>query len=183
MNDDEMISATYLQELYNTTEGNTETQVSMYDLGPAMGIEKAEAGRIAEELMVLGYIELKTLAGGISITDQGLKKLGIVPAAKDAPSDRPQLSCEQVVTEKDRQVTASVCNCIKDELTKQAQDYNLVEQTVLDIKAIELHLLSPAPKTAVVLQLFRSIAATFKGNESFLNLSGLASVAGLNGKQ
>ena len=89
MNEEEMISVAYLQELYNTTKGNTETQVSMYDLGPALGLEKTAAGKIAEDLMVLGFIELKTLAGGISITDEGLKKLGISPAPKEDLSDRP----------------------------------------------------------------------------------------------
>jgi hypothetical protein len=183
MNEDEMISVTYLQELYNTTQGNTETQVSMYDLGPAIGLEKTEAGRIAEELMVLGFIELKTLAGGISITDEGLIKLGISPTPKDDPSDKPRLSCEQVVTEKDRQVIERVCTSIKDELSKQAQAYDLVEQTVMDLRTLEIHLHSPAPKTAVVLELFHSIAATFKANESFLHLSGLASVIELTGRQ
>ncbi|TKB09973.1 hypothetical protein [Desulforhopalus sp. IMCC35007] len=183
MNEEEMIAVTYLQELYNTTQGNTETQVSMYDLGSALGLEKTEAGRIAEELMVLGFIELKTLAGGISITDEGLNKLGISPAPKDDLSDRPRLSCEQVVTEKDRQVIECVCNSIKDELSKQAHAYNLLDQAVMDLRTIEIHLHSPAPKTAVVLELFRSIAATFNANESFLHLSGITSIIELTDKQ
>ena len=75
-----------------------------------------------------------------------------------------------------------VCNSIKDELSKQAQAYNLAEQTVMDLRTMEFHLHSPAPKTAVILELFRSIAVTFKANESFLHLSGIASVIELTGR-
>ena len=69
----------FLTELYNSTDGDTSRQVSMYDIGGTLGLEKSSAGAVAEELIVDGYAELVTLSGGISITSNGLKELNIAP--------------------------------------------------------------------------------------------------------
>ena len=176
MNSDEMTSASYLHELYNATQGNPETQVSMHDIGFSIGIEKSEAGRIAQELMVQGYIDLKTLAGGISITNEGLSSLGFTPSNSNDQKTTLQLSTGPVVNDEDRHTIEKIVSSIKIELSSQAQDYKTTEQTVLDLKVIELHLLSPAPKTSVFLELFRSLTQSFEGNTAMLNISGLSTI-------
>ena len=175
MNSDEMTSASYLQELYNTTQGDPEITVSMQEIGLAVGIEKSEAGRIAEELIVTGYIELKTLAGGISITNDGLTSLGFTPQPGDNETAL-QLSTGSVINDEDRQIIDKILSNIKNELSRQAQEYQATEQAVFDIKVIELHLLSPSPKTAVILALFHSLAQSFDKNAAIVNNSGLATV-------
>lgn len=174
MNSDEMTSTTYLQELYNKTQGDTETQVSMHDIGLAIGVEKADAGRIAEELIIQGYVELKTLAGGISITEEGLSVLGISPPVSSSQGEAQELSPGPVINDKDRQLIEKIIHGIKRECAGQVQEYTATEQTVLDLKVIELHLLSPAPKTAVFLALFQSLGQNFAGNDTITNNSGLA---------
>ncbi len=175
MNSDEMTSASYLQELYNTTQGDPEVTVSMHDIGLAIGIEKSEAGRIAEELMVTGYIELKTLAGGIGITNEGLISLGITPQPGENETAL-QLSSGADITSEDRQVIDTILSNIKNAIAAQNHEYQTTEQAVLDIKVIELHLLSPSPKTAVILALFRSLAQSFDKDAAIVNDSGLATV-------
>jgi hypothetical protein len=175
MNSDEMTSASYLQELYDTTQGDPEVTVSMHDIGLAIGIEKSEAGRIAEELMVTGYIDLKTLAGGISITNDGLTSLGMPPQPTENETSL-QLSSGANITSEDRQVIDTILSNIKNELTGQNHKYQTIEQAVLDIKVLELHLLSPSPKTAVILALFRSLAQSFDKDAAIVNDSGLATV-------
>ena len=172
MNSEEISSAGYLQELYNSTQGNTETQVSMYDIGVNVGIDKAEAGRVAEGLMVQGLIELKTLAGGISITEDGLISLGFTPQSTSSPDEQLAFSSGSIATDIDREITDKLITAIQSELTKQNFDYTVIEQVVLDIKAIELHLISPTPKTSVLLALFHSIVHSF-GNEESLARTGL----------
>lgn len=175
MNSDEITSASYLQELYNTTQGDLEVTVSMHDIGLAIGVEKSEAGRIAEELMVTGYIELKTLAGGIGITNEGLSSLGITPQP-DKSKAALQLSTGIVINDEDRQVIDTILSNIKNEFSRQTHEYQAIEQAVLDIRIIELHLLSPSPKTAVILALFRSLAQSFDKNTPIINDSGVATV-------
>ena len=174
MNSDEMTSTAYLQELYETTQGDTETQVSMYDIGIAMGVEKAEAGRIAEELMVQGYVELKTLAGGIGITDEGLKTLGLSPAHSGREGDSLRLSSGPIINDADRQIIEKITHGVKREYGGQAREYAVAEQAVLDLKVIELHLLSPSPKTAVLMELFHSLEQNFAESKTVADNSGLA---------
>lgn len=176
MNSDEMTSTSYLQELYDTTQGDPETQVSMHDIGLAIGLEKSDAGRIAEDLMVQGYIELKTLAGGISITNEGLGFLGITPASSGQQEPRLRLSSGPIIHDEDRLVINTIVSNIKMELARGGQDYTTTEQAVLDLKVIELHLLSPNPKTAVFIELFRSLEQSFKDDTAFLNASGLTTL-------
>ena len=175
MNSDEMTSASYLQELYNTTQGDPEVTVSMHDIGLAIGLEKSEAGRIAEELMVTGYVELKTLAGGIGITNDGLTSLGITPQRGNNETAL-QLSSGTDITDEDHQVIDTILSNIKIAIASQKLEYRSIEQTVLDIKVIELHLLSPTPKKDVILALFRSLAQSFDKNAAIVNESGLATV-------
>ena len=76
----------FLYELYTMTRGDTSTQVSMYDIGKTLGLEKTAAGSMAESLFIQGFAELKTLSGGISITVEGLGALDIdLPGSPDSP--------------------------------------------------------------------------------------------------
>lgn len=175
MNSDEMTSTSYLQELYNATQGNLEKQVSMHDVGQTIGVDKSEASRIAEDLMFQGYIELRTLAGGISITNEGLSSLGITPQSETNETVF-KLSSGPVISDDDRQIIETILSNIKNELPRDTSAYPSIEQVVLDIKAIELHLLSPSPKTGVILALFRSLAQSFDKNVAIVNESGLATV-------
>jgi aspartate racemase len=57
----------------------------MYEVGRSLGLGKVEAGALAEELMVAGLVELKTLAGAITITADGLRYLGLDTTVTKAP--------------------------------------------------------------------------------------------------
>ena len=54
--------------------------MSVYDIGEALGMDHQNFLRTAEYLIGTGFAEIKTLSGGIGITDQGLaraQQLGI----------------------------------------------------------------------------------------------------------
>jgi hypothetical protein len=160
MDMDDFNSKAYLEELHRQTGGDTEQQVSMHDLGTAIGLNKAEAGSLAEQLIVLGQVELRTLAGGISITPEGLEILGIsVPTPHSAGSDL-QLSPGPVANDTDRGTVQLLTEEIKNQISGLGLDYHLLEEIVLDLKTIEIHMLSPRPKTAVLREIFRSLQDT-----------------------
>jgi hypothetical protein len=151
----------YLDELYRQTAGNTEAQVSMYDLGAAIGLDKAEAGSVAEQLMVLGQVELRTLAGGISITPEGLAFLGIaVPPATPAEYGF-SLGKGPVADENDRRTIHLLTQKIKDALSGHGVEYELLEEIILDLKTIDVQMLSPKPKIAVLREIMRSLHKAF----------------------
>lgn len=155
----------YLEELYKQTDGDCEVQVSMHDLGAAIGLDKAEAGSLAEQLIVQGQAELRTLAGGISITPEGLEILGIsVPLPPSAKSEL-SLGVGPVTDDTDRRTVQLLTEQIKNEISGINLEYDLLEEIVLDLKTIEVQLLSPRPKIAVLRELFRSLQdALEKGN-------------------
>ncbi len=157
MNSDTITSQNYLDELYKITDGDSMAQVSMHDVGARIGLDKAESGKIAEQLMVQGQIELKTLAGGITITEDGLATLGVTAPVKAQPGQALILSNSTVLSEKDRTTVQQLSRLTKDALSGLQADYDLIEEIVIDLKTLETQLLSPQPKTAIIKEIFRSI--------------------------
>ena len=157
MDFDELHGKNFLDELYRQTKGDTAAQVSMYEVGAALGLNKGEAGSLAESLIVDGLVELKTLAGGIGITNEGLTSLGLAASAGPVAGATFSLSHGPVATEQDRQTIAELVRRIKDSLSGKSLAYAQLEEIVIDLKTVELHLLSPKPKLAVLRELFRSL--------------------------
>ncbi|MGB3212328.1 MAG: hypothetical protein WBB19_16620 [Desulforhopalus sp.] len=162
MDTDDLKIKGYLEELYRQTGGDNGVQVSMYDLGAAIGFEKSEAGSLAEQLMVAGHVELKTLSGGISITSEGLAALGISTASAHSAEGGYTLSDGPIADDSDRQTVHVLTEVIKKELPGQDLDFDLLEEIVLDLKTIEVHMLSQRPKTAVLREIFRSLHNVFE---------------------
>ena len=163
MDTDDLVIQGYLEELHRQTGGDTEVQVSMYDLGAAIGLDKAEAGSLAEQLMVQGQAELRTLAGGISITAEGLAALGIT--APHSAESGLHLGEGPVADATDRQTVQRFTEEIKNTISGLELEYHLLEEIVLDLKTIEVHMLSPRPKIAVLREIFRSLLHAFETAE------------------
>lgn len=154
---DELQGKQFLDQLYRQTGGDTAVQVSMYEVGTALGLERGEAASLAESLIVDGLVELKTLAGGIGITDEGLASLGFAAPAGPAAAVTVSLSPGPVTTEQDRQIIAELIRRIKASLSGRSLAYDKMEEIVIDLKTIELHLLSPRAKTGVLREVCRSL--------------------------
>ena len=153
-------SRDYLHELYTISEGDTNSEVSMYDVGAALGLEKADAGTIAEELMVEGWVELKTLAGGISITTEGLKALNVKDVSEGSNSSIIKLGDDIVISDQARSAVADIVAEVKNTLTGSPADYLQIEEIIIDIKTLEIQMLSPKPKTSVLREVLRSLATS-----------------------
>ncbi len=149
----------YLDQLYRLTGGDTQAQVSMYEVGAAIGLEKNAAGSLAEELMVLGQADLRTLAGAISITLDGLAAIGITVAAPQSTDSGFHLGKGPVADDHDRKTMQQVVEEIKKSVAGLQLEYILLEEIVLDLKTIEVHLLSPKPKISILREIIRSVHA------------------------
>ena len=148
----------FLIKLYELTKGNPSSQVSMYDVGEAIGLERDAALKTAEVLFGFGLSEIKTLAGGIGITEDGLSEVmkndayrEIIGAAGfrlgDAPiiDDAGQKSVEQVISG------------IKTKAGSLGLDYDTLEELLADLKTIDVQLTSSRPKTKIIRECFQSI--------------------------
>ncbi len=168
----------FLFELYTMTGGNVDEQVSMYDVGSHLGLEKSEAGTLAEGLFIQGYAELKTLSGGIGITVQGLELLDIKPSVSpedsqlalgDAPILQPE-KCHGV---------SQLLQDIKEQVPAMTADDTRLKELTVDIKTIEIQLTSPAPKTRIIKEALRSLQMNLTQTTLTDLAARLAAVAGI----
>jgi hypothetical protein len=138
----------YLEELFKLTEGKIDSTVSMFDIGAVMGLERDAARRTAEDLIAEGLVEIKTLSGAIGITPQGIdlaQSMGCVETAAGLT-----LGTAPLLEESGRRALDTVLNAIKEHLSKAPIAFDRLEEIIIDIKTIEVQLLSNRPKTAII---------------------------------
>ncbi len=153
----------YLEELSIRTQGDTTQQVSMFDVGEAVGLEKAEAGALAEDLIVQGWVELKTLSGGIGITSEGLELIRGPGAGKDTASAGLQLGDGPILAFAGRQAVEKVLADIRAGVQCQTTSFERIEEMVIDVKTIEVQMLSARPKIGIIREVLRSLQAGLEG--------------------
>jgi len=151
----------FLQALYNRAEGDFDLQISMYDLGTDLGFEKDEAAVFAQELFIEGLAEMKTLSGGMGITQKGLKALDITITPKNNPHSF-RLESSPVLDEQGKKTVQELLNKIRKALDSKALPFDLMEEIVIDLKTIEVQMLSPNPKTRIIREVFKFIDQNLK---------------------
>ncbi len=65
---------------------------------------------------------------------------------------------------------------IKNEISGLGLEYDLLEEIVLDLKTIEVHMLSPRPKVPVLREIFRSLQATLEMAKAGKSAAQLATI-------
>lgn len=151
----------YLQQLYQMSGGDVTAEVSMYDVGAALGLDSSEAGSVAEDLIIDGYTELKNLTGGISITAEGLRALEVetaVGTADGSTEGKFVLGEAEVLAPEVCKAVEQLVGEIKKVTPEGGFSYSQLEEFVIDIKTLETQLLSSRPKTAIVQEILRSLA-------------------------
>ncbi|MGW8195715.1 MAG: hypothetical protein ACWGOX_15775 [Desulforhopalus sp.] len=157
MDSEDLTVKNFLDELYRLTGGDPEQQVSMYDVGASIGLDRTEGKNLAEHLMVQGLVDLKTLAGGIGITAEGMTSLGYSAAASAGGNDEVRLEMARIASDADRQVVQLLTDEIKAQISGGQIDYTLLEEIIIDLKTIEVQLLSPQPKSKILAEVFCSL--------------------------
>lgn len=158
MNDLNSQQKRYLEELYRITGDDPAVQASMHDVGAAIGLDREAAGKLAEDLIAQGYLEIKTLSGGVGITQLGIESGKTGAGTTDSADWR--LGGATILEEKDRTAVDAALEAIKNAVGKNNVPYPQMETVVMDIKTIEIQMLSPQPKTAVVREVFLSLQQT-----------------------
>ncbi len=163
----------YLQQLYQMSGGDVSAEVSMYEIGAALGLDKSEAGSVAEDLIIDGYAELKNLTGDITITTAGLRLLDAEITDGHDASSKAKFALGE-----DEVLAREVCNAVEQlivEIKKAAVEggfsYSQVEELVIDLKTLETQLLSSRPKKAIVQEILRSLAKLLVADEQGASLA------------
>ena len=167
----------FLIQLFEQTGGDLSAQVSMYDVGEGLGMDRDASSRVAETLIGLQLVEIRTLSGGIGISSDGATEIqhlmgGAAPAG-DAPgklADQPvmdALSCQGV---------EQVAGQLKTQAGNLGLDFDGLSELMADLKTIDAQLGSSKPKTAIIRECLRSIKETLEGagnDDSLVKIRGL----------
>lgn len=140
----------FLMELCKIADGDSTAQVSMYDVGTALGMEKGEAGIVAEELIVDGLVELVNLSGGVSISAEGLKFINREPDMGAGVKDITKLGVDPVLSFDKCKAVEETLQRYRDAVEKKQIPYSRLEEIIIDIKTLEIQLISIKPKTSIV---------------------------------
>ena len=146
----------FLAELIRSTQGDLQAKISMYEVGAALGLEKTEAGKLAEEVIAEGWAEIKTLSGDIGITSDGIEASSGSAAVSDQ-LQAPGLGDEPIIQNDGRRAVEQIIGRVQDRLKALSIPYESLEEIVLDLKTAQVQLLSPKPKTAIVKEILRSL--------------------------
>jgi len=147
----------FLVQLHQRTQGSPSVQISLYEIGAGLGMNRDQSSRAAEDLMAFGFVEIRSLSGGISISEDGVREAekhvtdaGTKTAAK--------LGNKALIDENGRDAVNAVLTKIKTMIPDMGLTFDLLEEVMADIKTAEAQMMSPRPKTPIVRECFVSLA-------------------------
>lgn len=169
MTDSELDDASqqFLIQLYEQTKGDVSIQVSMYDIGELLGMERETASTVAQELMGLQLAEIRTLSGGIGISADGSQRVKdlLGPMASD-DCGSAALGDAPVMTSGGQQTVGQVVSELKNQTGSLGLDFDTLGELMADLKTMQAQLDSPRPKTAIIRECLRSVLGVVKKTQS-----------------
>ena len=162
----------FLMALFDTTQEDGTVQVSMHDVGVAIGLDKEDVTQVGESVIGVGWAEVKTLSGGIGISPDGIEKaVSLGARLPSADGDKVRLGKEPVLTDDARSVVESILTALKLDVIHETFDFDTTAEMIADVRTLEMQLMSPKPKTDIVRAGFESMSAILKNakNDSMLS--------------
>jgi hypothetical protein len=153
----------FLLELFSQTGGEPSVQVSMYDIGTALGMDRKAASRVAEELIGWELADIRTLSGGIGISSNGIEEARLLTGG---PASSEEIG---FTLGNDSAIDEAGCGKIEEitrDLKHQAGSLDLafdaLNEFLADLKTIDAQLGSPKPKTIIIRECLRSLMVAAK---------------------
>ena len=167
----------FLLSLYRETNGDTTIQISMYDIGTELGLDRSDASKLTEDLMGWSLVELRTLSGGIAITNSAIEELeGLGYGAPGTTEATVSLGNELIVSNEVRQAIEQVTADVKNAASRLGLQYEALSELMTDLKTIDVQLESAHPKTAIIRECLRSIKSVIgatSDKETIIRVGGL----------
>ena len=146
----------FFTALHSATEGDTEAQISMYAVGETLGLDREASSETAEDLMALGLVEVRTLAGAIGLSQQGAELLA---GASDNKGDAAQrLGTESPMNAFQCELVEKALTELKHGLGSSGLAYETLSEIIAHVRTIEAQMTSPKPKTTIVRECLAALA-------------------------
>ena len=167
----------FLIQLFEQTGGESSTQVSMYDVGEGLGLDRDTSSRVAETLIGLQLAEIRTLSGGIGISIEGANEVKHLTGGGSPANGSPgKLTDEPVMDPASCQGIEQAAVELKSQAGNLGLDYDGLSELMADLKTIDAQLGSSRPKTAIIRECLRSIKGVLEGvgnSDSLANIRAL----------
>jgi hypothetical protein len=154
-------SVPFFRSLFIKTSGDKKKQVSMHEIGNEAGLDKPASKTVAEELMSLGLIDIRTLSGGIGLTEEGVLEaqrwFADIPGIGAAGIT---LGKHPIVGEKNGTAISDILTGLKPRVGKLGMAFDDLTELLADIQSLEAQMRSPRPKSAIVRECFCSMLPT-----------------------
>jgi hypothetical protein len=153
----------FMIRVFEQIHGDQSAQISMYDVGASLGLDRDAAAKVAEELMGLQLVEIRTLSGGIGISTTGCEMMQDQLGPTDMPGGpAPKLGDERHLTPAGLEAVKEIVSDIKRDTGSLGLDFGSLTELMADMKTIDAQLESSKPKTAIVRECFVSINGVLK---------------------
>jgi hypothetical protein len=153
----------FMIQLMEETNGDQSAQISMYEVGASLGLDRDDASRVAEELMGLQLVEIRTLSGGIGISANGSEMMQELLGPTEIPSSpATRLGDEPILTAPAREAVVEIVSDIKRDAGTLGLNFDALSELMADLKSIDAQLDSSRPKTAILRECFISICQVLK---------------------
>jgi hypothetical protein len=146
----------FLIKLFEHIRGKSDVQVSMYDIGAELGMDRDASSRITEDLMALGLVEIRSLSGGIAITENGIDESRKLGTGGEFESGS-KLGDAPVIDDSVRESVESVTAKLKAGSGDLKLSFDILTEFMADLKTIDAQMMSSRPKTAIIRACFTSV--------------------------
>ncbi len=155
----------FLLELRERSGGDPTRSISLYEVGRGLGWERTQALSVAQDLMAEGFVEIRSLSGAIAISAAGLSAAAAEACAAERAAPPLRLGRGHLLEEETARRLPAVLEEIRRGAASAAAFLTEPRRRELeaDVQSIAAQLLSPRPKTAVIREALRSIAANLGG--------------------
>ena len=125
----------------------------MYTMGETIGLDREASERAAEDLIARGLVEIRTLSGGIGLSEEGAGLL----AETDAGHAADRLGTASPLSPPQYEVVERTLTRLKTDLGERGLPFETLSEMIADIRSIEAQLASPKAKTTVIRACFSSL--------------------------
>jgi hypothetical protein len=158
-------SQQFLIQLFEQTAGDPSAQASMYAIGESLGMDRDTSCRVAETLMGLQLVEIRTLSGGIGISPDGAEQVKGLTGGTAATAKSPgRLSDRPLMDSSGCQAVQQVAGEIKIQAGRLGLDFDGLSVLMADLKTIDAQLGCSRPKTAIIRECLRSLKEILEGS-------------------
>jgi len=150
----------FLIQLFEQTKGDSTLQVSMYDIGDQLGLDRDIASAVAQELIGSMLVEIRTLSGGIGISAEGSQMAQKLIGPPESSSDEfAEFDDAPLLNTSGRQAVEQIASELKDQTGALGLDFDTLTELMADLKTIDAQLGSSRPKTAIIRACLHSVLA------------------------